>query len=442
MRVPAAVFVAVGIAAAAAVLIAAIDAPPPDTSDLVPERIELPPGQNAFTHFASATNSLYWPTNASALTACLSAGPVDEAAVSEIIARNAETLRAIEQGLECGACLAPEATGFATPLPHLGPWRNIGRVLAMKARRDRLAGRHADAAGACATLLGFGDMILQDGQCLVSYLVGLAVLEMGLAQARAVALDEATAPEDLARLARALAGLHPLDRGLVRAMKTEYRFSAAAIDQIRGGEIGASELVGLGWTRPGRWLGRRRIPLYFFQPNRTKQDLASLHREMIRDASRCYADMKHRAAEGPAGSAAARALFLAKPNALGRCLQALLAPAFDSVLERKCRAECGVAAARLAAACGAYAKKEGRLPADLQSLVPACLPAVPADPFDGKPFRYSPSAGIVYSVGKDLRDSGGSARIPAGREQDTPSKRRWESEDAVFKIRAGPGQED
>jgi hypothetical protein len=41
--------------------------------------------------------------------------------------------------------------------------------------------------------------------------------------------------------------------------------------------------------------------------------------------------------------------------------------------------------------------------------VPAYLAAVPADPYDGKPFRYSAAKGVVYSVSKDLRDDGGSS---------------------------------
>jgi hypothetical protein len=48
-------------------------------------------------------------------------------------------------------------------------------------------------------------------------------------------------------------------------------------------------------------------------------------------------------------------------------------------------------------------------PATLQDLVPACLPAVPVDPFDGRPIRYHRfSKGyLVYSIGEDGVDDGG-----------------------------------
>ena len=64
------------------------------------------------------------------------------------------------------------------------------------------------------------------------------------------------------------------------------------------------------------------------------------------------------------------------------------------------------------------------------------LEAIPADPYDGKPFRYAPAKGIVYSVGKDLVDSGGSTKLPAGRMPTTPDGKRALAEDVVFELGA------
>ena len=65
------------------------------------------------------------------------------------------------------------------------------------------------------------------------------------------------------------------------------------------------------------------------------------------------------------------------------------------------------------------------LPATLEALVPDYLPAVPRDPFDGQPFRYSAEKRIVYSVGENLTDDGGDE----GRER---GRRR--AKDLVFKL--------
>jgi hypothetical protein len=58
-------------------------------------------------------------------------------------------------------------------------------------------------------------------------------------------------------------------------------------------------------------------------------------------------------------------------------------------------------------------------------LVPDSLPAVPRDPFDGAPFRYSAGRRLVYSVGENLVDDGGTD----GRQQ---GRRR--AKDLVFEL--------
>jgi len=125
------------------------------------------------------------------------------------------------------------------------------------------------------------------------------------------------------------------------------------------------------------------------------------------------------------------ALFL-RPNAVGRILPALLIPSFGRILEHRCRMDCDLAAARLLVALHQSRRADDRFPDRLEALVPAWLPAVPADPFDGRPFRYAASKKILYAVGKDLRDSGGSTHGSADAEADRPSNRRWETDDVVY----------
>jgi hypothetical protein len=49
------------------------------------------------------------------------------------------------------------------------------------------------------------------------------------------------------------------------------------------------------------------------------------------------------------------------------------------------------------------------LPDNLEALVPAFLPAVPSDPFDGKPLGFCPHGAsyAVYSIGSGCKDDGG-----------------------------------
>jgi hypothetical protein len=60
----------------------------------------------------------------------------------------------------------------------------------------------------------------------------------------------------------------------------------------------------------------------------------------------------------------------------------------------------------------------GALPATLNALVPGCLPVIPADPYDGRPFRYRVSAGEFIEWPRDPRTEPGPplrVPVPAGR---------------------------
>jgi hypothetical protein len=56
-----------------------------------------------------------------------------------------------------------------------------------------------------------------------------------------------------------------------------------------------------------------------------------------------------------------------------------------------------------------YRLSKGKWPENLENLVPAYLPAIPLDPFDGKPLRYRqyPEGVVVYSIGTDGKDNEG-----------------------------------
>jgi hypothetical protein len=65
---------------------------------------------------------------------------------------------------------------------------------------------------------------------------------------------------------------------------------------------------------------------------------------------------------------------------------------------------------RAAVAVERFRLAKGALPAKLDELVPDYLEAVPLDPFDGKPLRYSAideKSYKVWSIGFDGKDDGG-----------------------------------
>jgi hypothetical protein len=76
-------------------------------------------------------------------------------------------------------------------------------------------------------------------------------------------------------------------------------------------------------------------------------------------------------------------------------LTRLLLPACQKVAEAGLRARAELLAAATGVACERYRQKHGRLPQNPAELVPTFLPAVPLNPFDGKPISYRVSADRV-----------------------------------------------
>jgi hypothetical protein len=91
-------------------------------------------------------------------------------------------------------------------------------------------------------------------------------------------------------------------------------------------------------------------------------------------------------------------------------LTKMLVPALGRCMEVAAKADARHRLAAIAVAATSYRLKTGRLPARLEDLVPEFMPAVPVDPFDGKPMKMAAAPGggmVIYSVGADFKDDGG-----------------------------------
>jgi len=94
----------------------------------------------------------------------------------------------------------------------------------------------------------------------------------------------------------------------------------------------------------------------------------------------------------------------------------MMVPVLDYTLNKSAACDAKMRDARSALAIERYRLANGKLPGQLTDLVPAFLPSVPTDPFDGKPLRYKTLAKgyVVYSVGEDREDNGGTEKNSKG----------------------------
>ena len=95
-------------------------------------------------------------------------------------------------------------------------------------------------------------------------------------------------------------------------------------------------------------------------------------------------------------------------NLVGYNLLPLMITAFEKVFERLTLHDFHSECVYLMMALRRYELANGQLPPTLEALVPEYIDAIPADPFDGQPIRYDARRAILYSVGDDGVDNGGS----------------------------------
>jgi len=90
-------------------------------------------------------------------------------------------------------------------------------------------------------------------------------------------------------------------------------------------------------------------------------------------------------------------------------------PAMTRVAELDLRARAHLDLARTALAIERYRLATGKVPEQLEELVPQYLEQVPVDPFDGRPIRYrrTDPGYLLYSVDTDGQDHGGRERSDA-----------------------------
>jgi hypothetical protein len=108
-----------------------------------------------------------------------------------------------------------------------------------------------------------------------------------------------------------------------------------------------------------------------------------------------------------------RASWTQTPQQIGRygLLASLVAPCYEGAVATLAESDAGHGLVRLAVAAARYRADKGKDPASVNDLVPQYIPAVPRDPFDGKPLRMVARGGglVFYGVGRDLKDDGGVA---------------------------------
>jgi len=178
---------------------------------------------------------------------------------------------------------------------------------------------------------------------------------------------------------------HELDRfettkeAVQTAMRERYRYICAQFDS------------------PERLPGVVPLRRWAFQPNRTRRLLLETTRRLIEA-------QEHTGGVKLELETSSTSIL----NCDGEQLHDAVAPWIATIAAEPHDANFLLRATRILLALRAHHIDHGVLPEELVALVPEYLDAVPRDPWDGQPLRYSAERLRVWSVGNDGADDGGS----------------------------------
>ena len=370
-------------------------------------------------------------------------GPEERAMVAELVRANKPALakvRAARGKRDADWKIRFQAPLISTLLPHLNEQRNVAELCRLAALEARLNGDDAAAVEHLRDIQVVGNAI--DRQPFyVGHLVAVGIHAMGAHElgefAPALKIKTgadapgAATPQQVRLAIAELLDDRALEQGIRQGICGERVSLLDTARLIADRKIDINAVAGAG--KPPGGMGAPPLPRPMVLTD------ARIMAQYITDVYNAYD-----------GASDYQAYVKAAPgmpaevtqNPKLHILAALLLPASDRFIQQQFRILTERRLAATALALRLYAADHGgNYPRALDELVPKYLPAVPADPFaaGGKPLSYStaadPAAPLVYSVGENGTDAGGSTKPNNPRRADPG---RWETDDAVLQMRATP----
>ena len=400
----------------------------PDYSHLMPDRPAVADEDNAYTLFYEAEKSIVLTNDQKEIVRRFrQSGGAETDEVLGIIIANTNVFDAVKEGLTRPVCLQPTFhVADSDAFPNISEQIELMNLLLCKVDYERLTGDISNAVDSCAMTLAYAASRSRYPNSIVSYMVGCGIINCVLSRTAILIHDDGITEPALIRIAGELDALVDVRERLAFAARSEFAMTADYISTVHTAKL--EELGFIYGMNIPKFFGGLRMPGCFFDQEETVKMLADNAAGMVSNAPLSYAEMTFfkEAEESDNPLTAFRA------NSIGRYLAGSTLSVANNCLERICTLELSINAFRLVTALRRYRLKHGKLPEALEKLVPDFIDALPPDPYDGKALRYNPDktvefeygdehsssfvtiTGMVYSVGKNLADEGGSTMIWKG----------------------------
>ncbi len=393
------------------------DIPPIDDSDLWLSKIEIPKSENAFYYLSQAREEMYLPKEKEKrkfFQEMVKGKNWDIDFAKELIEKNEKVFDYFEKAITLSYFQFPQLQNprtidERTYLPGMEEFRYIAQLNSIKANYLLSQDKEEEALDLIFKTIKMGQMIEDSPRpLLINYLFGMAIKEIGLERLRMTIPKLTLSPDKLKNYIAEIEKFKENEEGLIRAMKMEYILltnTKSKIDKIFFGELSKEELKKLDMEDVYFEIKGTTYFNYLYKPNQTQKIFAQYYRNFIDNAKKDCNEIKVVKIKPLAPHSKIKMLFT--ENVIGKVFHDISMANLSGILEKKCLEDFSINGTQLLMAIRAYQIETGKLPSSLKDLTPKYLSEIPKDPFNGK-LKYLPDKKIIYSVGKNLKDEGGS----------------------------------
>ncbi len=392
------------------------DEPPFDDSDLWLSKVEINQEDNAFYYFQDIEEKIYIPSDKEEreLFRDMANGKVwDSDFAKDLIDRNQEAFEYLDKALACPvyqqpSLMNPEEISGYTIYPAHGSIREIARLTSIKSAYLLEQNKPEEAFNEAMKILEITFLLrTAPNPTIIDSLMSLGVNQVGLNRIKLILEEADFSSLTLKKYIDRLDNFKENKDWVENSLKREY------IEWVNSQEMSLqSDLPPFSeYAEPPlseRMLSEKNLAkFYLYKPNKTKRIFADNYQRMVRNAEQdYYKDIEVFEYQRFCPDSVIKMPFT--ENLVGRVLLDMSVVSLDGCFAKSCLDNFNLDAIQVLMALKAYQIDNGELPDSLEKLVPEYLSEVPKDPFDGQLIRFSLEKKIIYSVGQDLIDSGGS----------------------------------
>ena len=420
--------VAIPIAALMAFFLLAVifthDEPRPDDAFLLLPNVEVADNDNAFVEMQQIENAHSFPSEPDAkLSSAVSSVSWDEAYVTSTITKHAADIVLFRQ-----AAVKPQFqdTAFANPtsinwetaiFPDYYSYRQAAQVVALEAESRARGGDINAGLAEALDVIRFGHIMENSQGALIGYLVGSSIKQTGLTALRQIALNSTITVSQAKEAAQKLEAFRDSRSGQAITMKMEYAAYKSFQQKYSqlGPLLGSYNLsidIVTGQTTQknstwGNFLDYTDLTKFYYHPNQTLQYEIKIMNNGVQNAEAdCSVVDLNPPRSFPMQSPSVAWFFT--PNAIGKYLISIGEVSLGGLSTKRCNESVAISATQALLGARAFTADVGHLPASLSEMVPKYLDTMPKDPYNGQALLYSAGQKLVYSVGPDRKDLGGS----------------------------------